>query len=94
MLGMVSTDMVSFATYHYDDIDAGIMITASHNPREYNGAKLCSKYAAPVNLKTVGPLWETWMKEGTLTNTVKRGTITERTITHEWIEYLASRLKH
>jgi len=38
-LGLVSSDMLSFATCHYADIDAGVMITASHNPRDYNGMK-------------------------------------------------------
>lgn len=38
-LGLVSSDMLSFATCHYDDIDSGVMITASHNPRDYNGMK-------------------------------------------------------
>jgi phosphoglucosamine mutase len=36
-VGMVSTPTLAFATRSYD---AGIMITASHNPAEYNGVKL------------------------------------------------------
>lgn len=38
-LGLVTTPMYYFARY-YLKIDQGIMITASHNPKEYNGFKL------------------------------------------------------
>lgn len=38
-VGMCSTPLVSFAQ-HELDVDAGFMITASHNPPEYNGLKL------------------------------------------------------
>ncbi len=37
-LGMVGTEMVYFATAFYG-YDGGVMITASHNPPEYNGMK-------------------------------------------------------
>jgi phosphomannomutase len=33
-------------------VDVGIMITASHNPSEYNGIKICLKNATPVGLET------------------------------------------
>jgi phosphomannomutase / phosphoglucomutase len=38
-IGMVSTPQLYFATFEYDT-DAGIQITGSHNPIEYNGFKL------------------------------------------------------
>lgn len=38
-LGEVITPLFYFAAHHFD-IKAGIMITASHNPKEYNGLKL------------------------------------------------------
>ena len=38
-LGLVITPMLYFAAHHLG-IKAGIMITASHNPAEYNGCKL------------------------------------------------------
>lgn len=38
-IGMVPIDAVYFATGHYK-YDGGTMITASHNPKEYNGLKM------------------------------------------------------
>lgn len=38
-LGLVTSPMFYFAKYHFD-VNCGIMITASHNPKEYNGFKL------------------------------------------------------
>lgn len=37
-IGMVSTPSFYFSVFHYG-YDAGIQITASHNPKEYNGIK-------------------------------------------------------
>jgi phosphomannomutase len=45
-LGMITTDMVYFAAGAFDE--PGAMITASHNPGEWNGIKLCRAGAAPV----------------------------------------------
>ena len=39
-LGMCTSPAVYFAT-HVLPIDAALMITASHNPKEYNGIKIC-----------------------------------------------------
>lgn len=38
-IGLVTTPMYYFARYHLH-IDTGVMITASHNPKEYNGFKM------------------------------------------------------
>lgn len=47
-LGMVGTEMVYFATAHYG-LDGGIMITASHNPPEYNGMKMVRAESRPIS---------------------------------------------
>ncbi|MBP6975948.1 MAG: phosphomannomutase/phosphoglucomutase [Candidatus Moranbacteria bacterium] len=46
-LGVITTPMVYFAAGRLD-IDAAISITASHNPPEYNGMKICLRGALPV----------------------------------------------
>ena len=50
-IGEVSTDAVYFAVGNYS-YDAGIMVTASHNPSNYNGFKLCHEQAAPISFDT------------------------------------------
>ncbi len=39
-IGVVPTPVMYFATYHFNNIRSGIMVTASHNPKEYNGFKI------------------------------------------------------
>ncbi len=50
-IGTCSTDMIYFASGYYNEIDVWLMITASHNPKEYNWLKACFKNAIPVNMK-------------------------------------------
>lgn len=46
-IGLSTSPMLYFASCFYD-IDAGTNVTASHNPKEYNGFKLVSKNANSV----------------------------------------------
>jgi phosphomannomutase len=48
-LGLVGTEMVYFAAAHYG-WDGGIMITASHNPPEYNGLKMVRAESRPISI--------------------------------------------
>jgi phosphomannomutase len=47
-LGLVSTDALYFAVGHLDE-PGGAMVTASHNPKEYNGFKLCRENAIALS---------------------------------------------
>ena len=49
-VGMVATDMVYFASGALDE--PGMMVTASHNPKGYNGIKMCGARALPVGVDT------------------------------------------
>lgn len=48
-LGLVSTDALYFAVGKYN-YPAGVMITASHNPPEYNGFKICREQARALSM--------------------------------------------
>ena len=50
MIGLASTDMLYFASGHLGV--AGAMFTASHNPAQYNGIKLCRANAVPLGLES------------------------------------------
>jgi len=49
-IGLASTDQLYFASGRLDL--PGAVVTASHNPAEYNGLKLCRAGAAPVSIDT------------------------------------------
>ena len=50
-IGLCGTEEIYFATNHLN-ADAGVMITASHNPADYNGLKIVGKGAKPVSLES------------------------------------------
>ncbi len=47
-IGQCGTEEIYFAAFH-ENVDGGIVVTASHNPADYNGMKLVRKGARPVS---------------------------------------------
>ena len=47
-IGVCGTEEIYFATAHFQ-LDGGIMVTASHNPAEYNGMKLVRAQSRPIS---------------------------------------------
>lgn len=47
-LGLCGTEQVYFATFHHE-LDGGVMVTASHNPADYNGMKLVRAGSRPIS---------------------------------------------
>lgn len=71
-LGICTTPMVYWATAEFG-FAASVMITASHNPREYNGLKISRQQALPVGYDTgLGEL-ERWIKERVVLPCQKKG---------------------
>jgi phosphomannomutase/phosphomannomutase/phosphoglucomutase len=50
-IGRCGTEGVYFATFHFG-LDGGIMVTASHNPVDYNGLKLVREQGKPISADT------------------------------------------
>ncbi|PLX75200.1 MAG: phosphomannomutase [Desulfuromonas sp.] len=47
-IGLCGTEQVYFATF-FKQMDGGIMVTASHNPSDYNGLKFVREEARPIS---------------------------------------------
>jgi phosphomannomutase len=80
-IGLCSTDQLYYASGAFDL--PGAMFTASHNPAQYNGIKMCRAGAAPVGqdtgLSEIRELVESWLDSGTpAPSDVTPGTITQR----------------
>jgi len=50
-IGLCGTEEIYFAT-DYLGVDGGLMVTASHNPIDYNGIKMVQKGARPISSET------------------------------------------
>ena len=50
-IGLCGTEGVYFAAFAYE-LDGGIMVTASHNPPDYNGMKLVREDSRPISADT------------------------------------------
>lgn len=89
-IGLVSSDMLQYATICSPDAALGIMITASHNPKEYNGFKMCFKNAAPINLKLIAPELIHLIETKQLLELRNQGSLSHRNLLPAWIDFLAS----
>lgn len=47
-IGLATTPMLYFLI-HQLNLDGGVMVTASHNPKEYNGLKVLGRQAIPIS---------------------------------------------
>ena len=47
-IGMCGTEEIYFATFN-NDVDGGIVVTASHNPMDYNGMKFVKRGSLPIS---------------------------------------------
>lgn len=87
-LGLSTTPMVYYATGKYG-FKASAQITASHNPKEYNGIKVSRENALPVGLDSGLGTIKQWIDENKPTPVAqKRGKVEKLDVKGEYIEFL------
>lgn len=89
-IGLASTPLVYFASWKMD-VDAGVSITASHNPAEYNGMKMCFKNAIPIGEGSGMEEIKEMALRGEFPEVSEKGKLEEDdSIKNEYFEYVAS----
>lgn len=88
-IGLISTDGLYFAVGKFG-FPAGVMITASHNPGEYNGFKMCRAEARPLSMdQGIGEIRDLVI-QGEFQEPDRRGNKIERDVTEEFVEHALS----
>lgn len=87
-MGFATTPMVYFATAKYG-FAASVQITASHNPKEYNGMKVSCANALPVGYDTGLGTIEKWINEGReCSPAAVQGKVEHIDIKQEYIDFM------
>jgi phosphomannomutase len=86
LIGLASTDQLYFASGHLGL--PGAMFTASHNPAQYNGIKLCHAHAAPVGRDTGLAAIRDLVAEGGRRSAACPGTVTTTDVLPAYADHL------
>ncbi len=89
-IGLCPTEMVYFATSHLK-LDGGIMVTASHNPMDYNGMKLVREDSRPISGDSgLQDIADMVMNERFDPETTQKGDFSTVDVTDEYVDHLMS----
>lgn len=88
-LGQVGTEVVYFASAR-PGMGGGIMITASHNPKDYNGLKFVRAGAVPISGDSGLREIEAMVAAGTLESAPRKGTARSENLNEAYIDRVMS----
>jgi phosphomannomutase len=88
-VGMVGTEMVYFAVGELE-LEGGVMVTASHNPKEYTGMKIVRRGALPVGGDSGLLDIRTRAMSGARHETRPEGSVRQEDIWPRWVEAVLS----
>ena len=87
--GMLGTDMLYYGVAR-DQLDGGAIVTASHNPKQYNGMKMVRKQAFPLS----GDAGISDIREMILSNAIpastRKGTLSRSELLEDYLEHVLS----
>ena len=86
-IGLATTPMVYYATA-FHNFDISVQITASHNPKEYNGLKVSGKNALPIGYDTGLKDIEEFLEKGEVIPEQLKGKIIPFEVKHDYIQFL------
>ncbi|MCW2837081.1 MAG: manB [Marmoricola sp.] len=86
LIGLASTDQLYFASGRLEQ--PGAMFTASHNPAQYNGIKMCRAFASPIGQETGLLEIRDRVAAGETLTADEPGTITEQDVLADYASYL------
>lgn len=87
-IGLASTDMLYFAAGKLNM--PGAMFTASHNPAQYNGIKLCLSGARPIGKESGLLAIENFVREGVAIHPHQPGLEHQKNMLSEYVDHLLS----
>ena len=88
-LGTIPTPLLYFAIY-YKDYEAGVMITGSHNPPEYNGFKMMSGHDTLYG-ETIQEIYRLIRDDKLLAD--REGTVSDYALIPEYSDYVVAGIK-
>lgn len=89
-IGQITTDMIYFAVGS-EKLAGGAVVTASHNPGEYNGIKLCRDEAKPIGIETgLAAVRDAVLNTNFKPAASHPGVRTSKNVTEEWIQHVLS----
>lgn len=89
-IGGVTTDMLYYAVGSSEEYSGGIVVSASHNPKEYNGAKMVREKAAAISSDTGLFQIRDLIKAGKdkEVSAETKGTVTEKNVLNGYVEHV------
>ncbi len=88
--GMMATDMLYFAVAR-DAHDGGVQITASHNPKQYNGMKMVRKDAWPLSGEEgLAEIRQMIAGDSIPPASARRGTVTTKNVLEAYVDHVMS----